>query len=100
MISKRHLSLYLELNLVRQSLSEVLPVVMDHAEETCPVCSEHIDIYAVGACDHPICYKCSTRMRVLCDQMYCPICRTNLPQVMTAVKVSWRDRLRTFIVIS
>ncbi|XP_064603031.1 E3 ubiquitin-protein ligase ZNF598-like isoform X2 [Liolophura sinensis] len=66
---------------------------MDHAEDTCPVCSEHIDIYAVGACDHSICYKCSTRMRVLCDQMYCPICRTNLPQVLL---VKENGRFETF----
>lgn len=48
---------------------------------SCPVCHEGIDVFAVGCCDHVICYKCSCRMRVLCEQLYCPICRTDLPQV-------------------
>lgn len=48
---------------------------------SCPVCHEGIDVFAVGCCDHVICYKCSCRMRVLCEQFYCPICRTDLPQV-------------------
>lgn len=47
----------------------------------CSVCHERTEIYAIGQCDHPICYRCSTRMRVLCNQMYCPICRGDLPQV-------------------
>lgn len=51
------------------------------SNNSCPVCHEGIEIYAVGCCDHVICYKCSCRMRVLCEQFYCPICRTDLPQV-------------------
>ena len=50
-------------------------------ENACSVCHELIEIFAVGACDHPICYRCSTRMRILCDQKYCPVCRTQLPKV-------------------
>lgn len=54
---------------------------MESADNICLVCHEHIEFYAVGRCDHPICFKCSTRMRALCDQFYCPICRTDLPEV-------------------
>lgn len=55
--------------------------ISESGEELCPVCSDPIKIYAIGECDHIICYKCSTRMRVLCEQMYCAICRTDLPIV-------------------
>lgn len=48
---------------------------------SCTVCHEGIEVFAVGCCDHVICYKCSCRMRVLCNQFYCPICRADLPQV-------------------
>ncbi|KAK2585767.1 hypothetical protein KPH14_010376 [Odynerus spinipes] len=33
-------------------------------------------------CEHPVCYECSTRMRVLCRQNECPICRQDLPKVV------------------
>ncbi|XP_045214491.2 E3 ubiquitin-protein ligase ZNF598-like [Mercenaria mercenaria] len=54
---------------------------MESSENLCLVCHEHIEIFAIGRCDHPICFKCSTRMRALCEQFYCPICRTDLPEV-------------------
>ena len=56
---------------------------MENSENTCLVCHEAIEIFAIGSCDHPICFKCSTRMRALCEQLYCPICRTDLPEVFT-----------------
>lgn len=40
-------------------------------------------IYAIGLCDHTVCYECATRSRVLCKQKECPICRQELPQVRT-----------------
>ncbi|XP_062589412.1 E3 ubiquitin-protein ligase ZNF598-like [Saccostrea cucullata] len=55
------------------------PISTDH--DLCPVCHEVVQVFAIGHCDHPICYRCSTRMRVLCNHMYCPICRTDLNQV-------------------
>jgi hypothetical protein len=48
----------------------------------CLVCHDRTDIYALGQCDHPICHRCSTRMRVLCGLNYCPICRTDLLKVL------------------
>lgn len=38
-------------------------------------------MFAIGPCDHPVCHKCSTRMRVLCEKNDCPICRAVSPQV-------------------
>ncbi|CAF0775306.1 unnamed protein product [Rotaria sp. Silwood1] len=48
----------------------------------CPLCRhDKIKIYAVGECSHPVCHLCSTKMRILCEQTYCAICRQELPQV-------------------
>lgn len=50
-------------------------------ENTCVVCFKNVEIFSIGVCDHPVCYECSTRMRVLCRQNECPICRHNMQQV-------------------
>uniref|UniRef100_A0A1A9VV00 RING-type domain-containing protein n=1 Tax=Glossina austeni TaxID=7395 RepID=A0A1A9VV00_GLOAU len=44
-------------------------------DNACVVCSKNVDIYSIGECDHPVCYECSTRMRVLCQQNECPLGR-------------------------
>ncbi|EFN82207.1 E3 ubiquitin-protein ligase ZNF598 [Harpegnathos saltator] len=49
---------------------------------TCVVCYKNVEIYSIGMCEHPVCYECSTRMRVLCRQNECPICRQDLPKVV------------------
>lgn len=49
---------------------------------TCPLCRhEKVKIHAIGECSHPVCHLCSTKMRILCEQTYCAICRQELPQV-------------------
>lgn len=53
----------------------------DNGDNNCVVCFKVTAIYSVGECDHPVCYECSTRMRVLCEQNECPICRANLSKV-------------------
>lgn len=53
------------------------------AENTCVVCFKTVEIYSIGVCDHAVCFECSTRMRVLCRQNECPICRQDLPKVST-----------------
>jgi hypothetical protein len=70
-------------NYLWQQIDFLMPSkVMEPTDsDLCPVCHEAVDIFAIGHCDHPICYRCSTRMRVLCNHMYCPICRTDLNQV-------------------
>ncbi|KAJ8883750.1 hypothetical protein PR048_015604 [Dryococelus australis] len=55
--------------------------------ETCVVCFKNVTIFSVGECDHAVCYECSTRMRVLCRQNECPICRQDMPKVMFIKKV-------------
>ncbi|KAI8796844.1 zinc finger protein 598 [Biomphalaria glabrata] len=60
--------------------------------DNCPVCHDVFELFGVGPCDHPVCYRCSTRMRVLCDQMDCPICRSPMPQVAFVYnKVLFKD---------
>ncbi len=54
----------------------------DHYDDKlCVLCWEEIQIFAKGSCDHVVCYKCSSRMRVLCEQKYCAVCRLNLEKV-------------------
>lgn len=53
-------------------------------ENSCVVCFRDVEIYSVGECDHPVCYECSTRMRVLCDQNECPFCRQDVAKVCSS----------------
>ncbi|KAE8578978.1 hypothetical protein XENTR_v10023864 [Xenopus tropicalis] len=57
-------------------------------ERSCVLCCQDLDIYAVGKCDHPICYRCSTKMRVLCEQKYCAVCREELDKVVFVNKLA------------
>lgn len=52
------------------------------ADNVCIVCYKTVDLFSIGECNHPVCYECSTRMRVLCEQNECPICRQDLPKVI------------------
>ncbi|CAG9827142.1 unnamed protein product [Diabrotica balteata] len=51
-------------------------------ENLCVVCFKNVDVYSIGSCDHAVCFECSTRMRVLCKQNECPICRQLMPKVV------------------
>ena len=53
----------------------------DPLGNSCVLCCEDIEIFAKGSCDHVICYKCCSRMRVLCQENYCAVCRLELNQV-------------------
>ncbi|KAM9745176.1 E3 ubiquitin-protein ligase ZNF598 [Menidia menidia] len=57
------------------------------SEKTCVLCCQDIDVFALGKCDHPVCYRCSTKMRVLCDQKYCAVCREELDRVVFVKKL-------------
>ncbi|KAM9392011.1 E3 ubiquitin-protein ligase ZNF598 [Pholidichthys leucotaenia] len=57
------------------------------AEKTCVLCCQEVNIFALGKCDHPVCYRCSTKMRVLCDQKYCAVCREELDKVVFVKKL-------------
>lgn len=53
----------------------------------CVVCCQNVpgpcrnELYAIGPCEHPVCYECSTKMRLLCEQNECPICRQEILKV-------------------
>lgn len=51
-------------------------------EGNCVLCCQELEVLALGKCDHPVCYRCSTKMRVLCDQRYCAVCREELDKVI------------------
>lgn len=57
------------------------------AEKNCVLCCQDVEIFALGKCDHPVCYRCSTKMRVLCDQKYCAVCREELDKVVFVKKL-------------
>ncbi|XP_038136251.1 E3 ubiquitin-protein ligase ZNF598 isoform X1 [Cyprinodon tularosa] len=63
------------------------PTSAKESEKTCVLCCQDIDIFALGKCDHPVCYRCSTKMRVLCDQKYCAVCREELDKVVFVKKL-------------
>lgn len=66
-------------------------------DNTCVVCFKNVDIYSVGTCNHAVCFECSTRMRVLCRQNECPICRQDLPKVVfTKGKMPYSELLENF----
>ncbi|KAM4024355.1 E3 ubiquitin-protein ligase ZNF598 [Anomaloglossus baeobatrachus] len=57
-------------------------------EGNCVLCCQELDAFAIGKCDHPVCYRCSTKMRVLCEQKYCAVCREELDKVIFVKKVA------------
>ncbi|XP_029692664.1 E3 ubiquitin-protein ligase ZNF598 isoform X1 [Takifugu rubripes] len=63
------------------------------AEKICVLCCQEVEVFAVGKCDHPVCYRCSTKMRVLCDQKYCAVCREELDKVVFVEKLQPFSRL-------
>ncbi|KAG8506403.1 E3 ubiquitin-protein ligase ZNF598, partial [Galemys pyrenaicus] len=54
---------------------------------SCVLCCGELEATALGRCDHPVCYRCSTKMRVLCEQRYCAVCREELRQVVFGKKL-------------
>lgn len=56
-------------------------------DQICDICAQNVPgperekIFAYGKCDHHVCYVCSARLRVICDQSECPICREKLDSV-------------------
>lgn len=57
---------------------------------SCVLCCGDLEATALGRCDHPVCYRCSTKMRVLCEQRYCAVCREELRQVGRAGRAARR----------
>ncbi|KAM4635629.1 E3 ubiquitin-protein ligase ZNF598 isoform 1-T1 [Polymixia lowei] len=63
------------------------PTSTKETEKNCVLCCQDIEIFALGKCDHPVCYRCSTKMRVLCEQKYCAVCREELDKVVFVKKL-------------
>lgn len=88
---------------IPKDVTKVQPAEMaddsDNGDNSCVVCFKVVAIYSVGECDHPVCYECSTRMRVLCEQNECPICRANLSKVSGARRKCgmWLDGVRVML---
>ncbi|KAM9222841.1 E3 ubiquitin-protein ligase ZNF598 [Leptosomus discolor] len=55
---------------------------------SCVLCCGELEVVALGRCDHPICYRCSVRMRALCGVRYCAVCREELGQVVFGRKLT------------
>lgn len=62
-------------------MSETNLTKKSESEDPCVVCFRECKYFSVGECDHPVCFECSTRMRVLCRQNECPICRQEAAKV-------------------
>ena len=77
----------------RKRLSE------SEGEGSCVVCAHAVEIYAVGQCDHYICFKCSTKIRLLCEENLCPVCRKELSKVIFTRKKESFQRLNTLKLI-
>ena len=52
--------------------------------DACSLCCNESQSWAVGPCEHATCLVCSVRLRVLCDQRDCPVCREKLNKVRVA----------------
>ncbi|VDN29781.1 unnamed protein product [Gongylonema pulchrum] len=52
----------------------------------CDICCRESDLFAVGACMHPVCIECGIRLRVLCGNETCPKCRAT-------VDTDWKHRV-------
>ncbi|XP_035037666.2 E3 ubiquitin-protein ligase ZNF598 [Hippoglossus stenolepis] len=63
------------------------PTPAKETERHCVLCCQEVDIFALGKCDHPVCYRCSTKMRALCEQKYCAVCREELDKVVFVKKL-------------
>ncbi|XP_069840147.1 E3 ubiquitin-protein ligase ZNF598 [Dendropsophus ebraccatus] len=64
-------------------------------EGSCVLCCQELEVFAIGKCDHPVCFRCSTKMRVLCEQKYCAVCREELDKVVFVKKVALFSSINT-----
>jgi len=59
-------------------------VIKDEKEDfsSCIICTEDVELYAVGSCNHPICHKCSLKLRLLYKTKECPYCKVHIKQII------------------
>lgn len=65
----------------------------------CVVCCEEYEFYAIGSCDHAVCFRCCVRMRVLGNEKYCPVCRTDLDKVNRGRKEEEQKYILLFFIL-
>ncbi|XP_072839044.2 E3 ubiquitin-protein ligase ZNF598 [Pogona vitticeps] len=70
------------------SPSTTEPRSPDGPPSPCVLCCGELEVVALGRCEHPICYRCSVRMRALCGVRYCAVCREELAQVVFGRKLT------------
>ncbi|XP_030704261.1 E3 ubiquitin-protein ligase ZNF598 isoform X2 [Globicephala melas] len=71
----------------RRAALEAAVAAPERGGGSCVLCCGDLEATALGRCDHPVCYRCSTKMRVLCEQRYCAVCREELRQVVFGKKL-------------
>nr|XP_014980824.2 E3 ubiquitin-protein ligase ZNF598 isoform X1 [Macaca mulatta] len=71
----------------RAALEAAAVAAPERGGGSCVLCCGDLEATALGRCDHPVCYRCSTKMRVLCEQRYCAVCREELRQVVFGKKL-------------
>ncbi|XP_012997541.1 E3 ubiquitin-protein ligase ZNF598 isoform X1 [Cavia porcellus] len=71
----------------RATLEAMVVAPPERGGGSCVLCCGDLEATALGRCDHPVCYRCSTKMRVLCEQRYCAVCREELRQVVFGKKL-------------
>ncbi|XP_054445375.1 E3 ubiquitin-protein ligase ZNF598 isoform X2 [Pteronotus mesoamericanus] len=71
----------------RRAALEAATAAPERGGGSCVLCCGDLEATALGRCDHPVCYRCSTKMRVLCEQRYCAVCREDLRQVVFGKKL-------------
>lgn len=71
----------------RRAALEAATAAPERGGGSCVLCCGDLETTALGRCDHPVCYRCSTKMRVLCEQRYCAVCREELRQVVFGKKL-------------
>ncbi|KAM6165951.1 E3 ubiquitin-protein ligase ZNF598 isoform 2-T2 [Erethizon dorsatum] len=71
----------------RAALEGMVVAPPERGGGSCVLCCGDLEATALGRCDHPVCYRCSTKMRVLCEQRYCAVCREELRQVVFGKKL-------------
>lgn len=76
----------------RRAALEAAAAAPERGGGSCVLCCGDLEATALGRCDHPVCYRCSTKMRVLCEQRYCAVCREELRQVRRAGRAAHEGR--------
>ncbi|KAL7753767.1 hypothetical protein RI367_000698 [Sorochytrium milnesiophthora] len=51
-------------------------------DDVCLICTEPVQFYSVGSCNHRVCHVCSLRLRALYKSKLCPMCKTDLEEVV------------------